>query len=584
MKLYPLAICMLCFTCFLGFAQNKQAGFTTPFEASNGKETATYAEAVAFYKKLAQAYKSVSIQTIGKADGGGDLYVVYYQSKTSRILPGYWFWDKEKDVVILINNAIHPGEPDGVDACMMLVRDAATGKIQIPENIVLAVIPVYNIGGAENRSCCSRANQNGPLMYGFRGNAKNLDLNRDFIKLDANETICLEKLFTYLDPDIFIDNHVSDGADYQHTMTLLATQHDKLGSAVGNYLYKEFTPAIYKDMKIRGYDVVPYVNDFENTPDHGWKEFLDGPRFSSGYAALFQTLAYVPETHMLKSFDKRVAATYALMQSMVKVASTNASAIKDARQKDRDALLAQKIFPLDWKVDMSQCDSVLFSGYAGLNKPSGISSLPRLYYDHDKPFTQNVPFYNHFLPTKTVDAPKAYIIPKTWDRVLAVLADKGVRMQMLTNDTTIKVTAYQIANYETVGKPYESHYLHKNIQVTPKTISIQFKQGDYIISTNQPTKRYLIETLEPTAPDAFLAWNYFDGILQQKEYYSDYVFEDVAKILLVQDSFLKLAFDQKRMQDTTFAKDAAAQLDFVYRHSKYYEPTYLQYPVFRVEE
>ena len=146
------------------------------------------------------------------------------------------------------------------------------------------------------------------------------------------------------------------------------------------------------------------------------------------------------------------------------------------------------------------------------------------------------------------------------------------------------VTVYHIDNYETVQKPYESHYLHKNIQVTPKKVSKNFRVGDYIVPLDQDAKRYLVETMEPTAPDAFLAWNYFDGILQQKEYYSDYVFEDVAADILKNDEGLRKQLEDRRLQDTVFAKSAAAQLDFVYRHSKYMETEYLEYPVFRIEE
>src|SRR5205085_10849189 len=130
-------------------------------------------------------------------------------------------------------------------------------------NVVLAFIPVYNIGGCLNRNSNTRVNQNGPEEYGFRGNSQNLDLNRDFTKCDSKEARSFAQLFHYLNPDIFIDNHVSDGADYQHTMTLITTQYDKLGT-LGTYLKNTFEPAIYSGMKQKGWDMVPYVN-FETT-------------------------------------------------------------------------------------------------------------------------------------------------------------------------------------------------------------------------------------------------------------------------------------------------------------------------------
>ena len=145
------------------------------------------------------------------------------------------------------------------------------------------------------------------------------------------------------------------------------------------------------------------------------------------------------------------------------------------------------------------------------------------------------------------------------------------------------VTAYHIDNYETTPHPYEKHYLHRNVQITPNQVSMRFSEGDYYIPLNQTAKRYLVETLEPTAPDAFFAWNYFDGILQQKEGYSSYVFEDIAADLLKKNPELKKQLEEKRKSDPAFAADGAAQLDFVYKHSPYFEQSYLRYPVYRVE-
>ncbi len=558
-----------------------ESTFITPFEQSDGKKTATYKEAVNYYKQLDAAYSTLTIQKAGNTDGGNPLFVVYYSADGDF---NKEHWHREGKVIMLINNAIHPGEPDGVDACMMLMRDAATGKINIPENVVLAVIPIYNVGGALNRSSYSRASQNGPESYGFRGNAQNLDLNRDFVKCDAAETRSMEQLFTALDPDIFIDNHVSDGADYQHVITLLATQHDKLGGKTGDFMYKTFTPSLYKDMKKKGYEMVPYVNDFDNTPDNGWREFYESPRFSSGYAALFQTISYVPETHMLKSFKERVNATFALMQCMVKEAGAHSAEIKEVRAADRTALTGKKEFALDWKPDTARHDMVSFSGYAATHKPSEVSGLPRLFYDHTNPYTKQVPFYDHFTPTNTVTAPSAYVIPNTWKPVINRLKRSGVDMQQLKHDSSITVTAYHIDNYETGQRPYEKHYLHKNVTVTASPITLKFAKGDFIIPLNQPAKRYLVETLEPTAPDAFFAWNFFDGILQQKEYFSDYVFEDVAADLLKKDPALKALLTAKQKEDTAFARNADAQLDFVYRHSPWLEPTFMRYPVYRIEK
>jgi hypothetical protein len=271
------------------------------------------------------------------------------------------------------------------------------------------------------------------------------------------------------------------------------------------------------------------------------------------------------------------------MNSFIKVGSEHVAEIKKARADDRAALLEKKEFPLDWRVDTTVADTITFKGYKAGYKPSEVSGLPRLYYDRKQPYTKQVPFYDHYVPTKTATAPRAYVIPKAWTPIISCLRSNSVRILRFNYDSTMEVTAYHIDSMETSPRPYEKHYVHRNIHVTPRRERISFTQGDYIIWLNQPAKRYLVETLEPTAPDGFFAWNYFDAILQQKEGFSDYVFEDLAAELLKKDPVLKAKLEAKRNADPEFAKNADAQLEFVYRNSSYMEPSFMRYPVYRVE-
>lgn len=557
-----------------------QAQYETAFEASKGKRSTDYKEMMRYYRMLDADFKTVKMEVAGATDAYYPLHVVYFSNDAKFDVD---VWKEQGKIVLLINNGIHPGEPDGIDASMMLLRDAAMGRIKIPGNVVLAVIPVFNVGGMLNRGSYSRANQNGPEAYGFRGNSQNLDLNRDFMKMDAKETRSLIELFHMLDPDLFIDNHVSDGADYQHVMTLLSTQHNKLGGEMGMYLNRTLEPLVYADMKTRGYDMVPYVHVFDDNPSKGWQAFFEPARFASGFAALFQTYSFVPETHMLKPFDQRVNATYALMQTFIKVAGEHADEIKNTRMQDRNNLNKQEDFVLDWKVDTTKPSTVTFKGYEAWYKPSEVTGLLRLYYDHKSPYTKQVPFHNLYRAKYTATAPKAYVIQHGWDKVINRLKSNGVEMHQLKKDSVLELKAYYIDNYETGQRPYEGHYLHTNIHAWIHPKKIQLLKGDYIIPVNQAAKRYLVEALEPQAPDGFFAWGYFDAILQQKEYYSDYVFEDDAAAFLKSDTVLRRQLEDKRKADKPFARDSKAQLDFVYHNSPYYEPVHMRYPVFRIE-
>jgi hypothetical protein len=547
---------------------------TTPFEKSNGLQTATYFEVIDFYTALAKKNKNLTIKAFGQTDAGYPLHLVTIGSQTKPI-------KTNNQTVILVNNGIHPGEPDGIDASMLLARDIVQNKIILPPNITLAIIPVYNIGGCLNRGTTSRANQNGPLAYGFRGNAQNLDLNRDFTKADSKEAAIFAQIFTALNPDIFIDNHVSDGADYQHTFTLLTTQYEKLGSILGTFLKNIFEPAVYTGMKTKGWDVFPYVNFETDLPENGMTMFYDPPRYSSGYAALFGTIAFVPETHMLKPFKDRVLSTYHFMQTTIETASQLAPQIKIARKQQLQLTNNATTLPLTFTPDTTTHTLVNFMGYQAQTKTSIVTQLPRMFYNRNLPFTKAIKYFNTFTPTNYVAVPKAYFIPQGYSAVITNLKNSGVIVTQFLHDTIINVTVTKITDYKSLPKPYEKHHKNYAVKTTTNTQAMRFLKGDYIIPTQQTKRRFIVEMLEPTGEDSYFAWNYFDGILQQKEGYSDYRWEDVAEEILKNNPTLQAALAEKR-KDPKFAANSSAQLDFIYKNSAYYEPTHNRYPVFKL--
>ena len=551
----------------------------TPFETSGGKETATYQQAIAFFTSLAQQHKTISMREIGTTDAGYPLHLVLYSANGS-FDPVQWH--KNKQVVIMVNNGIHPGEPDGIDASMMLLRDVATGKLKLPARICLGVIPVYNIGGSLNRGPYSRVNQNGPTAYGFRGNAQNLDLNRDFTKMDSRNAAAFNQAFQFLDPNILIDNHVSDGADFQHTMTLLTSQYDKLGGPIGNWLRNKFEPGIYADMKTRGWDLFPYVNFNAYDLNRGMTQFYDPPRYSSGYAALFQCIGFVPETHMLKPYKERVKSTYDLMVSISTLAHAQADSLIAARNETRKQTAMQNTFPLSWRPDTAKHNLLTFKGYGRDTMVSEVTGLPRMYYRHDKPFESPVKFYCYFKGEQEVEKPKAYIIPQGWHRAHDKLTLNKIPMKRLAKDTLMEVEAYRIESYKAATQPYENHFRHSNVKVTKAKEKILLLKGDYLVEMGKHTDRFVVEMLEPTGADSYFTWNFFDAILQQKEGYSNYRWEDVAAEWLRQNPELKKQLDAKKAAEPEFAKNAGQILNWVYRNSPYFEPSFMRYPVYRL--
>lgn len=552
----------------------------TPYEKSKGTKTATYQECIDYYLRLDEAYPEIKMTAVGMTDAGKPLHTVVLSTDGD--------FDPESihrkgKAVLLVQNGIHPGEPEGIDATMMLARDLMQNKklrAQL-DKVVLVIIPIYNVGGALNRNSHTRTNQNGPESYGFRGNARNLDLNRDFIKADSRNALTFATIFRTWDPEVFVDNHTSNGADYQYTMTLIPTQHNKLGGALGHLLKNKMLPALYKGMEKRKWPLVPYVNPRGELPETGIFGFMESPRYATGYTALYQTIGFVPETHMLKPFDQRVQSTYDLMLEFLDFTANNATTIRAARTKDRSALRQQQEFVLNWAPDTTQFELIQFQGYEAKYKPSEVSGQSRLYYDRKAPFTRPVKFYDTFRPTITVKKPKAYIIPQAWHEVIARLEQNQVNLKRLTKDTLLTTEVYYITDYNTLPRPYEGHYLHTNVHVRPEQLPIQYFKGDYVVELNQISNRFLVETLEPQGPDSYFAWNFFDSMLGQKEHFSAYVFEDLAAEYLKKDPKLKAALEEAKAKDPNLAKSGQAQLNFIYRHTPHYETTHTRYPVAR---
>lgn len=561
------------FTAMTTFAQ------LTPYEKSGNKATATYHEAISYYESLAKAYPDqAKLLSYGKTDFGKPLHLLVL-SKAGLFEPAKIKATDKR--VLLINNGIHPGEPEGIDASMMLARDLLKSQ-KLPSNVVICIIPVYNIDGSFNRTSTSRANQNGPLAYGFRGNSKNYDLNRDFIKTDSKNSAAFQQIFNIWQPEIFVDTHTSNGADYQYTMTLIPTQKDKLNPVLSNYLTSNMLPYLYAEMKAKGFELIPYVNSIKETPDNGISGFMESPRYSTGYAALHNTIGFMPETHMLKPYDKRVESTYKLLQTYIEIVERDAEIIGENKKKADEAIAKQSTFTLDWKLNREKFEEIEFKGYAAKYKTSEVSGLDRLYYDRNEPYTKTIKQWNNFEPALTVEKPIAYLIPKAWDKVIKLLVLNNVKVHQLKSDLKLEVEAYYIADMKTAQKPFEGHYLHSAVKVETKAQTINYYEGDYVVYVNQKANRYIVETLEPQAPDSFFNWNFFDSILGQKEHFSSYIFEDTAAELLNKNPSLKQKLEQEKAKNPELAKSAYAQLEFIYKNSDYFEPTFMRYPIGRL--
>lgn len=551
--------------------------FSQPEKLYLQNKTPEYNQIIDFYKNLDNKYPNAKLLEYGFADCGFPIHLFVIDADEN-------FNPDEQDnkAVILINNGIHPGESCGVDASMNLAKNLLESG-EIPKNVILAIIPIYNIGGALNRNSNSRANQNGPEEYGFRGNAKNLDLNRDFIKADSKNARAFMRIFRAWQPEIFIDTHTSNGADYQYIFTLLSTQKNKLNPVLSTYLINDLEPFIFQQMEKNGYPSTPYVYSVNKTPDSGIKAFLDLPRLSTGYTTLFNTIGLTTESHMLKTFKERVSVTLEFLTLITDFTDKNADQIMANKKKADDLTKLQKLFPVAWKWNDSIYSEIEFMGYEAAYKYSDISGGDRLYYDRSKPYTKTISYYRDFDATIIVEKPKYYIIPQAWQEVIDLLKLNNVEMIRLEKDSTIEVQVTHIKDYQTSKSPYENHYLHYNVNTEVSNSELSFRSGDVLIPMGKNTDYFVVSVLEPRAVDSYFAWNYFDAVLQQKEWFSAYVFEDEAEEILASNPKLKVEFESKLASDTAFKNSSWARLYFIYENSYHFEKSYMRYPVYRIE-
>jgi hypothetical protein len=270
------------------------------------------------------------------------------------------------------------------------------------------------------------------------------------------------------------------------------------------------------------------------------------------------------------------------MQCFIEFTSKHSEEIKNLRNQTKQSVKSSVEFPVSWILDKSKSSTFNYKGYTAGRKPSEVSGLPRLYYDRSKPFEKQVPVYNYYKPQVVIQKSQAYIIPQGWWKVIDLLKLNKVEMSQLKKDTAIEVEVYHIDDYKTAAHQYEMHHLNSEVKISTSVQKINFRKGDWYIPMNQVANRFLIETLEPQAEDSYFAWNFFDAILGQKEGYSGYAFEDIAADYLKKHPEIKIKLDLRRAADTAFAKNANAQLNFVYQNSLYFEPDYLRYPVFRI--
>ena len=578
MKKTAIALFLLIFCSGL-WAQNEPL-FKLNYEENY---TPTYQEVMEMYELLDKTYPNAVLLEKGKTDVGKPLHLFVINNEP--VFDPLRIREQGKSV-LLVNNGIHPGEPAGIDASLKFADDILRNKDGMQkwlENTVIIIIPAYNIGGLLNRGAYNRANQSTPYETGFRGNAKNLDLNRDFTKADSENAKSFAKIFQEWNPDVFLDTHTTNGSDHQYSVTWITPFPDYFPSTQEKFLREKMIPQMFSKMEKGEYELTPYVNWAYRDPKLGIQMWQDAPRYSSGYASLFNSYGMMTENHVYKRYPDRVKSCYQFICSLAEFTSENSEEIMTSRRTGIEELLSATKYPVSYEVDTTQYRTITFKGYeASSNIKDKVTGLSRFGYDRTKPYSNKIPYYDVYNVVEEMKIPEYYILPQGWKDIVERLGLNDVEFFTFSKDTTLDVEVDYIDDFTNPPQPYNGHYFHSKVTTHSENQNIKYYTGDLIIPVRQKKIKYILEMLEPKAMDSFFRWNFFDAILDQREYFSSYGFEENALKYLEGHPDFKKKFIEKRNSDTEFANDHMAQLSYIYNNTEWAEETYKRYPVAKI--
>jgi hypothetical protein len=564
--------------------------WTTPAETSHFRTTPSYAQTRAYLQRLQQAAPDkIKLENFGITPLGLPMTVVIASSD------GTFTPDAARAAhkpIVLVQAGIHPGEIEGKDAGLMLLRDiAVAGKYpHLLDHVVLVYIPVFSVDGHERSSPYNRINQNGPESMGFRGQAQYLNLNRDYIKADAPEMQAWLKLWQAWLPDFLVDVHTTDGADYQYDLTWYTEDPHKLDPAVATWQHKTVVDDAIPAYEKHGHLASIYL-EFKDgrDPRKGIENFGSGPRFSTGYAALQNRPALLIETHMLKSYAVRVYAVYDLLHVLLDDINRNPAALLAATAKaDADTTArvkdAKAQVPLTFKLDPVPTPFDL-KGYAFTQTHSDISNDIWIQYDPTRPETYRIDNWNKLLPDLSIAPPAAYVVPGEWKSIIEKLDAHGIAYRRIGHPMKeVDATAYQLDEPQWASKPFEGHVMLRSFTLRAVPTEVTLPAGSVIVPMDQRAANVAIELLEPQAPDSLLHWGFLNAIFEAKEFGEPRVLEKLARDMMAKDPALKAEFEQKLHDDPAFAADSRARLEFFFNRSPWYTVQAVgAYPVLRLD-
>ena len=551
--------------------------WVTAFEADAEHDfSPNYADTRAWFDRLDAASDLIRIEQFGVSPEGRPIYAVIASKDGAAFDPA--------KPVLLAQAGIHPGEIDGKDAGMMLLRDIAfNGKDALLDRVNLILIPILSVDGHERAGGYSRPNQRGPRIQGWRNTATNQNLNRDYLKLDQAEMRAVRGLILKYRPDLYVDIHVTDGMDYQYDVTFGFNGENGVWSrspAIARWLNDAFKPDMYAALEREGHipgELVFGVDD--SNPRAGLSDGGLGERFSNGWGSAAHVPTILIENHSLKPHEQRVLGTYVFLEEAMRLLAEKGRDLRAAIAADR-ALRPAEV-PTNFAHDPTPAYTRQFKGilYETWDSPASGRQEIRWLGQAD-PEVWSLPFYGS-RPTLTLKRPKAYWVPAHRADVIERLRIHGVEMEILTAPRTVSVEMLRLDNPEVSRTTNEGHVPIRVTEVTPQRRDWTYQPGSARVSTDQPLGDVAILMLEPQSSESLFAWGMFPEVLNRVEYIEGYAIAPLAERMMAADPALKAEFEAKLAAEPAFAADGDARLAWFYARTPFYDDRYRLYPVGR---
>ncbi len=558
--------------------------------------TPRYVETIRWLERLVAAAPELALVSIGKSAEGRDIWMVI-ASREGATTPKEL---RENGRPILLAHAgIHSGEIDGKDAGMMLLRDMTVGGIggvgggrgipglssrpsRLLDRVNFLFIPILSVDGHERFSRFSRINQRGPAEMGWRTNARNLNLNRDYTKLETEEVRALVETIGIWRPDLYLDLHVTDGADYQYDITFGYNGPHAWSPHIARWLDEVFTPATSAALERMGHIPGPLTFGVNGRDmSEGTVQWTASPRFSNGWGDARHLPSVLVENHSLKPYRQRVLGTYVLLESALATLGRGYRTLREAREEDEQAAPAEIV--LDWAQAVGEpAPTVAFKGVRSELFLSPISGAPQVRWTGE-PVDEEIPLAAMTRAKVKARRPAHYYIPAAWYPIADKLARQGVEVTRLAEPTTLEVEMLRLpdATLDVANTPFEGRARYTSGTPAFERTRLTLPANSFRVATAQPLGTLAVLMLEPQSPDSLFQWGYFAEILQRTEYVESYVMEPTAQAMLEADPALAAEFERKLLDDKDFAGDPRARLQWFYEKTPFFDSRHRLYPIAR---